>query len=114
MEECYFQPSMLLKLALCHWCFSLFKIVQMVPNCAKNVSYDSCLGRYIVSHSLFVGREKSCRKVGGINMVCAIWHHLYNFKNVKNTSVDISKVAGFSAAFQASASRFLNCTNGIK
>ena len=47
-------------------------------------------------------------------MVCAMWHHLYNFKNVKNTSVDISKAAGFSAGFQASASRFLNCTNGIK
>ena len=42
-------------------------------------------------------------------MRCAIWYHLYNFKNVKNTqwrSVNFSKVPGFSF--------FLNCANGTK
>ena len=44
-------------------------------------------------------------------MLCAIWYHLYNLKNVRNTkhpwrSVTFGKVAGFS--------RFLNCTNDTK
>ena len=39
-------------------------------------------------------------------MLCAIWYHLYNSKNVKNSK----KVTLFHGCF----SRFLNRTNGTK
>ena len=53
-------------------------------------------------------------------MLCAIWYHLHNLKNVKKT-----KVTGFSHNFTKSnftksntshghLSRFLSCTNGTK
>ena len=41
-------------------------------------------------------------------MRCAIWHHLYNLKNVKHTHAP--KVALLHGCF----SRFLNCTNDTK
>ena len=68
-------------------------------------------------------------------MFCAIWYHLNNFKNVKNThevfllvklpwrSVTFSKVAGFSlqpatlrkvTLLHGCFSRFLNCANDTK
>ena len=58
------------------------------------------------------------RKVKGfIVMRCAIWYHLYNLKNFKNTHVGVLlqpttllKVTLFHGCF----SRFLNCTNGTK
>ena len=50
-------------------------------------------------------------------MLCAIWHHLYNFKNVKNTHVRVflqpailQKVKLLHGCFSC----FLNCTNGPK
>ena len=39
--------------------------------------------------------------------VCAIWYHLYNLKNVKNTHRKSNILHGYF-------SRFLNCTNGTK
>ena len=44
---------------------------------------------------------------------CAIWYHLYDLKNVKNTHEGVLlllKVALLHGCF----SRFLNCTNGTK
>ena len=46
-------------------------------------------------------------------MRCAIWYHLYNLKNAKNThggAVLLPKVTLLHGCF----SRFLNCTNGTK
>ena len=44
-------------------------------------------------------------------MCCAIWYHLYNFKNVKNTHGGVLlKVTHLHGCF----SRILNCTNGAK
>ena len=40
-------------------------------------------------------------------MRCAIWYHLYNLKNVKNTH-------GGVTLLHACFSRFLNCTSGTK
>ena len=47
---------------------------------------------------------------------CAIWYHLHNFKNVKNTwSVTFSKVAGYKVTLlHGCFSHFSNCTNGTK
>ena len=39
---------------------------------------------------------------------CAIWYHLYNLKNVKNTH------GGVLTLLLGYFSRFLNCTNGTK
>ena len=46
-------------------------------------------------------------------MFCAIWYHLYNLKNVKNTHgerLTLLKVTLLHGCF----SRFSNCANGIK
>ena len=44
-------------------------------------------------------------------MRCAIWYHLYNFKNVKNTHGGVLlKVTLLHGCF----SRFSNCANGTK
>ena len=43
-------------------------------------------------------------------MRSAIWYHLYNFKNVKNTHGGVLKVILFRVCF----SPFLNYTNGTK
>ena len=45
-------------------------------------------------------------------MACAIWYHLYNLKNAKNTH----KACNFAKSNTAPwvFSRFLNCTNGAK
>ena len=45
-------------------------------------------------------------------MLCAIWYHLYNVKNMKNThgEVLLLKVSLLHGYF----SRFLNCGNGTK
>ena len=43
-------------------------------------------------------------------MRCAIWYHLCNLKNVKNTHGGVLKVALLHGCF----SRVLNCTNGAK
>ena len=52
-------------------------------------------------------------------MLCAIWYHLYNLKNVKNTHggvlllvkpATLLKVTLLRGCF----SRFLNCANGTK
>ena len=44
-------------------------------------------------------------------MFCAIWYHLYNLKNVKNT---YGGVLLFVTILHGCFSRFLNCTNGTK
>ena len=43
-------------------------------------------------------------------MCCAVWYHLYNYKNVKNPHGGALKVTLLYGCF----SRFLNCTNGTK
>ena len=54
-------------------------------------------------------------------MLCAIWYHLYNVKNVKNTYGGVLLFVKLQAAsllkvtlIQGCVSRFLNCTNGTK
>ena len=61
-------------------------------------------------------------------MLYAIWYHLYNLKNVKNTHggvllfVKLQALAGFKlqlyllkvTLLHGCFSRFLNCTNGTK
>ena len=42
-------------------------------------------------------------------MRCAIWYHLYNLKNVKNTHGGMLLLL-----LHGCFSRFLNCTNGTK
>ena len=47
---------------------------------------------------------------------CAIWYHLYNFKNVKNTHGGVLLLVNFTKSNTPSwvFSLFLNCTNGTK
>ena len=47
---------------------------------------------------------------------CAIWYHLYNFENVKNTHGGVLFLVNFTKSNTPSLvfSRFLNCTNGTK
>ena len=50
---------------------------------------------------------------------CAIWYHLYNFKNVKNTHGGVLILVKLQALLRLTLlhgcfSRFLNCTNGTK
>ena len=56
-------------------------------------------------------------------MLCAIWYHLYYFKNVKNTQGGVLllvKLQALGSNFTESNtppwvfSRFLNCANGTK
>ena len=50
-------------------------------------------------------------------MRCAIWYHLYNLKNVKNTNGGVLLLVKLQASitlFHGFFSRFLNCTNGTK
>ena len=56
-------------------------------------------------------------------MLCAIWHHLYNFKNVKNTHGAVlclvklqAKTCNFTKSYTLPwvFVTFLNCTNGTK
>ena len=51
-------------------------------------------------------------------MLCAIWHHLYNLKNVKNTHGGVLLLIKLQALkitiLHGRFSRFLNCTNGTK
>ena len=56
-------------------------------------------------------------------MRCAIWYHMYNFKNVKNTQGGVILLVKLEAQpatllkvtlFDGYFSRFLNCTNGTK
>ena len=63
-------------------------------------------------------------------MFCAIWYHLYNLKNVKNTHGGVLLLVKLQAfkvnnkgprttpmaakLFHGCFSRFLNCTNGTK
>ena len=47
-------------------------------------------------------------------MLCAIWYHLYNLKNVKNTHngmLLLGKLQAEATLFHGCFSRFLNCTN---
>ena len=53
-------------------------------------------------------------------MRCAIWYHLYNLKNLKNTHGGVLILVKLPATLLKSTllhgcfSRFLNCTNGTK
>ena len=53
-------------------------------------------------------------------MLCAIWYHLYNLKNVKNTHGGVILLVKLQFCFTKSNtpssvfSRFLNCANGAK
>ena len=49
-------------------------------------------------------------------MLCAIWYHLYNLKNVKNTNGGVlpSATILLKVTFLHGCFTFLNCTNGIK
>ena len=47
-------------------------------------------------------------------MRCAIWYHLYNLKNVKNTHGGVLLLALKVTLLHGCFSHFLNCTNGTK
>ena len=47
-------------------------------------------------------------------MNCAIWHHSYNFKNVKNIHRGVLLLALKVTLLNGCFSRFLNCTNDTK
>ena len=54
-------------------------------------------------------------------MLCAIWYHLYNFKNMKNTHGEVLLLVKLKPATLIKVtlphgcfSRFLNCINGTK
>ena len=47
-------------------------------------------------------------------MFCAIWYHLYNLKNVKNTHGGVLLLVLKVTLLHGCFSRFLNCTNGTK
>ena len=48
-------------------------------------------------------------------MCCAIWYHLYNLKNVKNTHGGVLLLVKLKVTLICGCfSRFLNCTNGTK
>ena len=51
-------------------------------------------------------------------MICAVWYHLYNLKNVKSTHGGVLLLVKFQT-FKSNTppwvfSRFLNCANGTK
>ena len=46
-------------------------------------------------------------------MFCAIWYHLYNLKNVKNSHGGVILLVKL-AVLRSCFSCFLNCTNGTK
>ena len=46
-------------------------------------------------------------------MCCAIWYHLYNLKNVKNTRGEVSTLLKLTF-LHGYFSRFLTCANGTK
>ena len=57
-----------------------------------------CTGLFLYIHFLYV-------------MLCSIWHHLYNLRNVENTYEGVlPKVTLLHRCF----SRFFKCTNGTK
>ena len=50
-------------------------------------------------------------------MFCAIWYHLYNFKNLKYTHGGVLllvKLQALATLLDGCFSRFLNCTKGTK
>ena len=49
-------------------------------------------------------------------MRCAVWYHLYNLKNVKNTHVGVLILGNFTKISTPPWMffTFLNCTNGTK
>ena len=50
-------------------------------------------------------------------MRCAIWHHLHNLKNMKNTHGEVLLLVKLQAKvtlLDGCFSRFLNCANDIK
>ena len=52
-------------------------------------------------------------------MLCAIWYHLYNLKNVKNTHGGVLLLVAEACNFKVTLlhgcfPRFLNCTNDTK
>ena len=53
-----------------------------------------------------------------IVVLCAIWHHLHNLKNVQNTHRGVLLLIKFQALkvtlLHGCFSRFLNCTNSTK
>ena len=61
--------------------------------------------------------KKYIEKVGKYVMFCAIWYHLYNLKNIKNTNGGVLLLVRLQALLQITLlhgcfSGFLNCTNG--
>ena len=47
-------------------------------------------------------------------MLCTIWYHLYNIKNVKNTHGGVLLLVLKVTPFHGCFSRFLNCSNDNK
>ena len=61
--------------------------------------------------------KKYIEKVEKYVMFCAIWYHLYNLKNIKNTNGGVLLLVRLQALLQITLlhgcfSGFLNCTNG--
>ena len=73
----------------------------------KEVKQFAFQKRFLVFPEVYLRAYRS------YEMLCAIWYHLYNLKNVKNNYgrlLVLLKVSLLHGCF----SRFLNCTNGTK
>ena len=72
-------------------------------------------------HILFLQKQVGSSNTGLYVMFCAIWYHLYNLKNVKNTYGGVLLLVKLQAKILLEVtllhgcfSRFLICTNGTK
>ena len=81
-------------------------IVPTLGFCADILHYFSCISWILINVMLY-----------------AIWYHLYNYKNVKNTHGGVLLLVKLQASVSSFTksntpprvfSRFLNCTNGTK
>ena len=83
-------------------------------------NYLSCTSTYRLITNFTTEIFTKCRKcIQETNvMFCAIWYHLYNLKNVKNTHGGVLLLVKLQAKSLALLhgcfSRVLNCTNGTK
>ena len=78
----------------------------------KSSTYDlgkvpNILLRFIYLTIMLTFNENAKLLRSALIMCCVIWHHLKNFKNVKNTHGEVTLLHGCF-------SHFLNCTDGDK
>ena len=58
--------------------------------------------------------DSQSKKIALSVLLCAIWYHLYNFKNVKNIHGEVLILVLKVTLVLGCFSYFLNCTNGTK